>query len=487
MSSFFKRNLVWFAIGSCIVGVLLSIIGIPNNQPIFFFIGILFALPSVAFIIYEVFFEKLKTEVTYKRLEKDLETKNITQIIDSRDNLKSFSAMNSVKEHDEHLEELYNGYASREEIERNISNFLEKEREKVVETAPSNVLSEPIIIKKIEPINQEEIAEVTTEELLRQRELETIKNAWETKKETVQDNDENFDFFNKPFEDTLPISKEIIATEPEKIITMPVPAKKKKPTPTNDNAKPKLTKAQQKKIILSQINLEHFLQYYFIEIASCFFINRNIFKDAKGIAPYNNIATNKETGFQEHCMSLTKGKLYKFCSYLADVERFLTHPVLYQDFMNFMDKDISLSRISEMLHITYRKNYKKDFVLNLSNREDWDNIIILVFNNYILDNNNFKDIFTYLPFEVPVAFNEENIIMYLSDPDLQERFIEKFPTFTEVGFPTLYEALYICFINSIKSKLSPVHLEQAILKGCKKITKALKRIANKNKKLSKAS
>ena len=179
-------------------------------------------------------------------------------------------------------------------------------------------------------------------------------------------------------------------------------------------------------------------------------MDRTIYKDKNGIAPYNKFAVNKNTNLPEYTMSATKGKLYKFCTYLIDAERFITHQVLYDDFITAIEQGVSLARISETLHPIYRKKYKKDFVLNLANREDWDNVMILVYNNYILDNDNFKDIVTRIPFEIATAYNEENVIDYLKDPDLQERFNEKYTALEEMGVPTFWEAYYICFINSIK-------------------------------------
>ena len=134
-----------------------------------------------------------------------------------------------------------------------------------------------------------------------------------------------------------------------------------------------------------------------------------------------------------------------------------------------------------------RKKYKKDFVLNLSNREDWDNVIILVYNNYILNNDNFKDIFIRVPFEIPVAYNEPNVIDYLKDTELQDRFNERFAALEDIGIPTFWEAIYVCFINSIKQKLTIEQIENAILREHKKIVRGLKRADKARRKLLKVS
>ncbi|MBQ7973491.1 MAG: hypothetical protein IJ295_00845 [Clostridia bacterium] len=105
----------------------------------------------------------------------------------------------------------------------------------------------------------------------------------------------------------------------------------------------------------------------------------------------------------------------------------------------------------------------------------------------MLNNDNFKDVFIRVPFEIPVAFNEQNIIDYLKDTDLQEHFAERFSALDEIGFPTFWDALYICFINSIKQKLTIEQLEDAILRNYKKVARALKRIDNNRRKLLKAS
>ena len=93
-----------------------------------------------------------------------------------------------------------------------------------------------------------------------------------------------------------------------------------------------------------------------------------------------------------------------------------------------------------------------------------------------------------MPFEIPFAYNDENIIDYLKDPDLQERFAEKYSALEEMGVPTFWEAIYICFINSIKQKLTIEQLETALLREYKKISRSLKRIDNTRRKtLRKAS
>lgn len=527
MGNFVKRNLAWIAIFLCVVGVILSIVGIPTQQPLFFFIGIIFALPTIGYLVYQVFFYKGQPEPIVKAEKNKNLTGNMTAILDKREDI----ILNNDTNAD--LEPLYNGYATEEEIEHQLSDIVNQEREKAIQATPANV----IIAEDATVMDEDAIRAATQGELLRQRQIElddimdpTIESEPEPEPEPepqadtttpmaeellVQEANQATDIIKEtPIEEAAipePI-QELQAVTPEQVTepepesepeSEPASAPEPEPQPKSNKitiikeidpeelakrTEQRKQKAAEKKALLSQENLERYLQHYFLEIATCFVLNRNIYKDNRGIAPYNKLNTSKDDGLPEYTISATKGRLYKFCTYLVDMERFITHPELYEDFITAVEKGIPLGRVSETLHALYRKKYKKDFVLNLANREDWDNIIILVFNNYILDNDNFKDVFTRVPFEIPEAFNEQNVTDYLSDPEIQERFLEKFPSFTEIGIPTVWEALYICFINSIKTKLPVEQLETAILKEHKKIARALKRAdSQRQKMLRKAS
>ena len=255
----------------------------------------------------------------------------------------------------------------------------------------------------------------------------------------------------------------------------PQPPKKRKVT--TDEEKQKI---QNKKLLFTQENLERYLRIYFVEMISCFLMDRDKYIDYFGIAPYNKITIkpSKIPGVPDevvYTMTATKPKLYKFATYLVDLERFITHEQLYHNFIASIEAGKSLVRISEQLHKLYRKLYKADFVNNFTNKEDFDNLLILVSNNYILGNNDFRQIFTKVPFEIPNGFTDDNIIRYLSNPTIKERFLENFPNYGDIGFYNIWDAIYICFINSVKGKLTIKQLEYAATTDHKRISKALAR------------
>ncbi len=495
MGDFFKRNLVWVAILLCITGVVLSIIGIPSGKPIFFFIGIILSLPTIGYLIYQIFFYCEKPELNLSPVGTKVSTSNITSIIINKDDV---LLRDEITDEDD-LESLYNGYANEKEIAKRLHEVTNNERERTMIELPEVYLPE---IHVNDNEDTAAIQMVTKDELLRQREAltkaptrfntEIPENLIEEPITTVNDTEitannpqDEMKTNNDAAEQSATLSLDdpnfILPAEP--VMPQNIMTQKTKTVRINTaNAEIRKQRAQEKKILLSQPNLERYLRRYFVETAACFLLNRTLYKDKNGIAPYNKLAVNKETALPEYTMSTTKGRLYKFCTYLIDVERFITHQNLYDDFITAIEQGVSLSRISETLHPLYRKKYKKDFVLNLSNREDWDNVIILVYNNYILNNDNFKDIFTHLPFEIPFAYSDENIIDYLKDTDLQERFTEKYTAIEEMGVPTFWEAIYICFINSIKEKLTTEQLETALLREHKKIARSLKRIDNTRRK-----
>lgn len=480
MNDFLKRNLVWITILLCITGVILSIIGIPVGNPVFFFVGIVLSLPTIGYLIYQVFFDNGKVELNLNPTTNKVDRSQITSIITEKNNV---LLMDKISNEDD-LESLYNGYANEQEIAKQMHELTNTERERTIIDLPE------LILPEADPHDEdfdyeetsatEDIETTTNNELQRQREVaaNNITNFEpEIPEKVINQNSKEPTLIDPNFvlgERVMP--KTTTKVTKNKIIKL-----------NPQNAEKRRQKAEEKKALLSQENLEKYLQRYFVETAACFLMNRTIYKDSHGIAPYNKFAENDETGLPEYTMSCTKGRLYKFCTYLIDAERFITHEDLYTDFITAVERGISLARISETLHPIYRKNHKKDFILNLSNREDWDNVIILVYNNYMLNNDNFKDVFTRVPFEIPVAFNEPNIIDYLKDPDIHERFTERFSALEEIGIPTFWDALYICFINSIKQKLTIKQLEDAILRNYKKVARALKRADNTRRKLLKVS
>ncbi|MBR4419025.1 MAG: hypothetical protein IKT33_03400 [Clostridia bacterium] len=528
MSDFFKRNFVWISILLCITGIVLSIIGIPVGKPIFFFIGIVLSLPTLGYLIYQLFFDQGEAELNLVPTTIKANHSNITSIITKKKDI----LLTDENTNEDDFESLYHGFANEQEIKKKLHEITNNERERTLLDLPE------IIIPEAEPFDDEdddfndyeddfetdettEIETATNEELYRQRqavlmesnnfepEIPTELNSNEIndiKEETMPTQNETTFFEETPIE-AIQNTENIIENQkvtniydidsnytpslidPNFVPGDPVMPQTNIPITKNTiirinlkNAELRKQKAEEKKSLLSQANLERYLQRYFVETAACFLMDRNLYKDAHGIAPYNKYAINKDTGLPEYSIASTKGRLYKFCSYLIDAERFITQSDLYDEFTNAVERGVSLARVSESLHPLYRKKHKKDFILNLSNREDWDNVIILVYNNYILNNDNFKDVFTRVPFEIPVAFNEQNIIDYLKDTDIHDRFADRFPALEEIGVPTLWDSLYICFINSIKSKLTIDQLEDAILRNYKKIARALKRIDNARRK-----
>ena len=496
MSDFFKRNLLWITILLCITGIVLSVIGIPMGKPIFFFIGVVLALPTITYLIYQVFFDNGKAELNLAPTSIKTNHSNITSIINDKNNL----LLTDKISNEDDLESLYHGYANQEEITKRLHDITNNERERTIIELPEIVLPEadPHDLSEVfteEIDNTTAIEKTTNQELQIQRETQQRNFEPEIPTEIATLNhNQNLELAVSIAEDVQPTNFTeqknnntnftLTLTDPNFVpVERVMPKIDPKLLNTKHtiirlnpkNAAIKKQKAQEKKELLSQSNLERYLQRYFIETAACFLMDRTIYKDKHGVAPYNKYAENKDTGLFEYSMARTKGRLYKFCSYLIDTERFITHPALYEEFTTAVEHGVSLARVSETLHPLYRKKYKKDFILNLSNREDWDNVMVLVYNNYILNNDNFKDIFIRVPFEIPVAYNEPNIIDYLKDVDLQDSFNERYSVIEDLGIPTFWDAIYICFINSIKQKLTVEQLENALLREYKTVSRGLKR------------
>ncbi|MDR0384249.1 MAG: hypothetical protein LBH47_02945 [Christensenellaceae bacterium] len=285
-----------------------------------------------------------------------------------------------------------------------------------------------------------------------------------------------------------PAAKEIKVKEPEQKqeIDTDVKTKEVPEYPSNANIVSfeikKGKKADNKKLIFTPKNLQRYINNYFIEIAACFLMNRDEFKDTFGTAPYNKITikasdTPGQPNSVIYSMVATHNKLYGFAEYLVDMERFITNEELYHNFISLLENGTSLARITEQIHALIKQKFLRIFINNMKNRENIENIIVLSSNNYILDNNNFKTVFNKVPFEIATAFTNENVISYLSNPDLEAKFIETFPNYGEIGLPNVWTAMYVCFINSIKNKLTPQQLEDAILKDAAKVSRALKRNA----------
>jgi len=139
-----------------------------------------------------------------------------------------------------------------------------------------------------------------------------------------------------------------------------------------------------KKAILGRQNIEVLVKKYFVEVAGCFLMNRDAYKDQFGLAPYNKIINSKIGGEATHIMAATEDRFWRFAETLVDVERFLKHPILFNAFEKFTDAKMPLVLISEKLHYMYlQKNIRKDFVKNYTYKEDFENLLILVNNNHL--------------------------------------------------------------------------------------------------------
>jgi len=141
-----------------------------------------------------------------------------------------------------------------------------------------------------------------------------------------------------------------------------------------------------KRTILARQNIETLVRKYYVEVAGCFLMNRDAYKDKFGLAPYNKI-TNPKPGSEvmtaKHIMAKTEDRFWRFAETLVDVERFTAHPVLFPAFERFIAAKTPLVLISEKLHYMYlQKNTRKDFVKNYTYKEDFENLLVLVNNNY---------------------------------------------------------------------------------------------------------
>jgi len=151
MSDFFKRNLLWITILLCITGIVLSVIGIPMGKPIFFFIGVVLALPTITYLIYQVFFDNGKAELNLAPTSIKTNHSNITSIINDKNNL----LLTDKISNEDDLESLYHGYANQEEITKNLHDVTNNERERTIIELPEIVLPEA---------DPHDLSEVFTEE-----------------------------------------------------------------------------------------------------------------------------------------------------------------------------------------------------------------------------------------------------------------------------------------------------------------------------------
>jgi len=240
----------------------------------------------------------------------------------------------------------------------------------------------------------------------------------------------------------------------------------------------------QRKQILSRGNIETYIQKYFVEVAVCFLMDRDKYKDENGLAPYNKVivtqkATKGKEGKVQHLMAVTEDRLFRFSELLVDTERLMDHDKLYTSFVELKNEQgMSLCRISEKLHLLYLQFYRKDFVKDYRYKEDFENLLILCNNNYEIERKDFRSTFSNKPFMAPGT--DDEIVEYLQRPEIQEQFVVTFPNWSEFGFENIFTAMYVCLVSTMK--LETETLTNIILKDANRITKLLDRGAKKTSK-----
>jgi hypothetical protein len=237
----------------------------------------------------------------------------------------------------------------------------------------------------------------------------------------------------------------------------------------------------ERKQVFNKANIEVYVKKNFVEVAACFLMDRDKFKDAHGVAPYNRVTiTGKGTTKEQvnHVMACTEDRLYKFGELLIDAEKFTRHGKLYSHFIELKSNGMTLCRISEKLHLLYMKTCRKDFLKDYRNKGDFENLLILVNNNYELKNKDFKITFSNKPFISPGT--DEDIVAYLMTPEVQHRFEESMPMWKEIGFESLYTAMYVALVSTFDLNTSA--MTQVILKDATRITKLIEKEVKKTSK-----
>jgi len=242
------------------------------------------------------------------------------------------------------------------------------------------------------------------------------------------------------------------------------------------------------KAMFNRENVAKYIKKYLVETSACFLMDRNLYKDRFGLGPYNRIIVEEGDGKQKkekvtHLMACTEDKLYKFGEILIDLDRFFKHKELFPAFVDLVNEGTSLVRISEKLHLLYTQFHKKDFVKDLRYKEDFDNILVLASNHFVVRHLNFKVLFANVPFNPTLGLTEdEAMIEALCDPHLQATFLEYFPNFSDLGFKDKYQAIAACFVAAKKDVLSQDQIAQIILKDAAKLGKILLRESKKKRK-----
>ena len=229
--------------------------------------------------------------------------------------------------------------------------------------------------------------------------------------------------------------------------------------------------AAEKRQLLSRENLERYTRKYFAEIAACFLMNRNAYKDKFGISPYNKIIINDEK--VELVMAVTRDKLYKFAEILPDVEIFFKTKRLSDMFKQLLSDETTMVQISEKLHVLYLQFFRDDFIKDYRKRIDFENMLIIAANYYIMRDLNLSEIYTNVTFDAGEHFTDADITIYLSNSEVSDNFRLAFKNYSDLGFENLTQAYVTCFFASQKDRIGTEELINAILKDINRLTKLL--------------
>ena len=236
--------------------------------------------------------------------------------------------------------------------------------------------------------------------------------------------------------------------------------------------KRKLNAAEKRKL-LSAENLERYMRKYFAEIAACFLMNRDAYKDHFGVSPYNKIIIDHEK--VNLVMSSTKDKLYKFAEILPDVEIFFKTERLCKMFRQLLDSDTSMVRIAEKLHELYLQFCRQDFIKDYRKRADFENLLIVATNHNTIRTTDFSQVYTNLTFNAGQHFTDADVITYLSNNEIFANFKLSFKNYADLGFENITQAYVTCFYASQKDRIDTTELINAILKDINRLTKTLQR------------
>ena len=243
------------------------------------------------------------------------------------------------------------------------------------------------------------------------------------------------------------------------------------------DAERRRAKVAMRRQMLSRENINIKISQYFVELSACFLMNRESYKDRFGVSPYNKIVVT-EVGDKtkvEHLMAHTADKLYRFAEHLVDVEIFLTHPKLFSMYTDLVNEGTSLVRISEKLHHMYLQHHRKDFIKDYRYKEDFENLLVLASNYYVVSGMEFGHLFPNIPFDVN-GVCEQEIAAYLDNDDIIRAFEEYFPNYADLGFTDLYQAMAVAFFAALRVVLAPERMVTIILKDAEKVAKELRKL-----------